>query len=62
MAAMAGLLSVELAKKGSYRLGDPVVGHGIATINAAWRVVMFCAALAAALLAAAIGARYAYLE
>jgi len=61
MAAMAGLLGVELEKKGSYRLGDPVVGHGIATIDVAWRVVMFCAALAVALLAAAIGARYASL-
>lgn len=61
MAAMAGLLSVGLEKKGSYRLGDPVVGHEIATIDAAWCVVKLCSALAVALLAAAIGARHAYL-
>lgn len=61
MAAMAGLLSVELEKKGSYRLGDPIVSHGIATIDAAWRVVMFSAVLAVALLAAAIGVRHVYL-
>ena len=61
MAAMAGLLRVELEKKGHYRLGDPVVGLGTATIDAAWRVVTFCAALDATLVAAAIGVRRAYI-
>jgi adenosylcobinamide-phosphate synthase len=45
MAAMAGLLGVELEKVGHYRLGDPVAPVGAATIARAWRVAWLAAAL-----------------
>jgi adenosylcobinamide-phosphate synthase len=52
MAAMAGLLGVELEKVGCYRLGGGLAPAGHATIAAAWRVAS-AAALGAAVLAAA---------
>jgi adenosylcobinamide-phosphate synthase len=45
MAAMAGLLGVELEKVGHYRLGDPVAPVGAPTIARAWRVAWLAAAL-----------------
>lgn len=60
MAAMAGLLGVELEKKGEYRLGDPLVAVEPDAIDATWRVVLLCATLAATLTALSIGARHAY--
>jgi adenosylcobinamide-phosphate synthase len=50
MAAMAGLLGVELEKVGCYRLGEGLGAAGPGTIVAAWRIA-FAAALAAAALA-----------
>lgn len=46
MAAMAGLLRVQLEKVGHYRLGDAVEPVGGETIDRAWRLVFVCAALA----------------
>lgn len=46
MAAMAGLLGVELEKVGHYRLGDPVAPVGAATIGRAWRLTRLAATLA----------------
>jgi adenosylcobinamide-phosphate synthase len=40
MAAMAGLLGVELAKEGHYRLGEPVESLEPRQIRAAWRIVV----------------------
>lgn len=59
MAAMAGLLGVELEKVGCYRLGDPRAPVGPGTVAAAWRIAQaavlgFAAALTAALAAAAL--------
>lgn len=54
MAAMAGLLGVELEKVGCYRLGDGAAPVGAATIAAAWRVAslaMLASAAAAAVVA-----------
>jgi adenosylcobinamide-phosphate synthase len=56
MAALAGVLGVELEKVGHYRLGDPVAVPGPETIAAAWRVVSLGGLLAAALSVAALGA------
>jgi adenosylcobinamide-phosphate synthase len=57
MAAMAGLLRVELEKRGHYRLGDPVEPLRRGLIDEACRIVQLAAllfaGLAAALLAAA---------
>ncbi|WP_438034565.1 adenosylcobinamide-phosphate synthase CbiB [Sorangium sp. So ce204] len=57
MAAMAGLLRVELEKRGHYRLGDPVEPLRRGLIDEACRIVLLAAllfaGLAAALLAAA---------
>ncbi len=55
MAAMAGLLGVELQKLGHYRLGDPLREVGPETISAAWRIA-FLATIAAAILGAALAA------
>ncbi|MFL5263083.1 MAG: adenosylcobinamide-phosphate synthase CbiB [Anaeromyxobacteraceae bacterium] len=55
MAAMAGLLGVELEKVGCYRLGGGLAPAGHATIAAAWRVAAVAALGAAALAAAASG-------
>lgn len=54
MAAMAGLLGVELVKIGHYRLGDPIRSVTAETIAAAWRLVTLAAAAAA--LAAGVAA------
>lgn len=55
MAAMAGLLGVELEKLGHYRLGDPLRPVGAETIAAAWRIA-FLATLAAAAIGVAVAA------
>jgi adenosylcobinamide-phosphate synthase len=47
MAAMAGLLGIELAKEGHYRLGDPEVPLAPVMIAASWRIVTLAAALVA---------------
>lgn len=57
MAAMAGLLGVELEKPGHYRLGEPVHPLATDTIDAAWRTVRVSAFLAAGLFAALIALR-----
>lgn len=49
MAAMAGLLGVELEKVGHYRLGDPLRPVDHDTVAGAWRLVVVAVALAAAL-------------
>jgi len=59
MAAMAGLLGVELAKTGHYRLGDPLRPLSSRTIAAAWRLVVIAALLALVATALAIGLRVA---
>lgn len=59
MAAMAGLLGVELEKVGHYRLGDPLAPATHATIAAAWRVARAACLAAAALAVAAAGALHA---
>ncbi|MGB8930313.1 MAG: adenosylcobinamide-phosphate synthase CbiB [Anaeromyxobacteraceae bacterium] len=46
MAAMAGLLGVELEKPGHYRLGDPTAPVVPATIARAWGVARFASTLA----------------
>jgi adenosylcobinamide-phosphate synthase len=56
MAAMAGLLGVELEKAGCYRLGGGLAPASAATIDAAWRVAATAALAAAALAAAGAGA------
>jgi adenosylcobinamide-phosphate synthase len=53
MAAMAGLLEVELEKEGHYRLGDPVRAVEAETIGAAWRIAFTAMLVAAAIAAAA---------
>jgi adenosylcobinamide-phosphate synthase len=55
MAALAGLLGVELEKVGHYRLGDPAEAIGPGHIDAAWRIVSLAAFLAVALSLAVIG-------
>jgi adenosylcobinamide-phosphate synthase len=59
MAAIAGLLAVELEKPGQYRLGTPAAAPTAATIAGAWRLVTIVFAAAALLCAAAILARHA---
>jgi adenosylcobinamide-phosphate synthase len=59
MAAMAGLLGVELAKAGHYRLGDARAELEPAQIDRAWRVVGAAGALGLVLAAAALGVRHA---
>ena len=54
MAAMAGLLGVELEKVDHYRLGDPVRPVEASTIALAWRLDRVAAALTAALAVAAL--------
>ncbi len=55
MAAMAGLLGVELEKIGCYRLGDGLAPASHGAIAAAWRFASIAALGAAALAAAASG-------
>ncbi|AUX19817.1 cobalamin biosynthesis protein CobD [Sorangium cellulosum] len=56
MAAMAGLLRVELEKRGHYRLGDPVEPLRRELIDEACRIVVLAALLFTALAAVAAGA------
>jgi adenosylcobinamide-phosphate synthase len=48
MAVMAGLLQVELAKTGAYRLGDPIRPLTLGCIDAAWRIAGIAFGFAAA--------------
>jgi adenosylcobinamide-phosphate synthase len=58
MAAMAGLLSVQLEKVGHYELGDPVAALEIGKIDEAWRIAAVGASIAVAL--AALGILYVH--
>jgi adenosylcobinamide-phosphate synthase len=60
MAAMAGLLGVELAKAGCYRLGDASERVRPAHVDRAWRAVVLAAALATAGAAVILEVRRAY--
>ena len=60
MAAMAGLLGVELEKVGHYRLGDPIEPLGPATIRAAWRIVATAILIGAVLALAVLGGIHAW--
>jgi adenosylcobinamide-phosphate synthase len=55
MAAMAGLLGVELSKQGHYCLGDPLEALTLTKIDAAVRVVTLAAFLSAAAVAFTLG-------
>jgi adenosylcobinamide-phosphate synthase len=57
MAAMAGLLGLELAKAGHYRLGDAVEVLEPRQIDRASRVTLFASVLAVALTTAILGGR-----
>jgi adenosylcobinamide-phosphate synthase len=59
MAAMAGLLGVQLEKAGDYRLGDADLALEPRAIDEAWQLAALGAALGALLAALAIGARHA---
>lgn len=59
MAAMAGLLGVQLEKLGEYRLGDRILPAVPETIDAAWRIAGLAAVLAGALCGALAMARSA---
>jgi adenosylcobinamide-phosphate synthase len=61
MAAMAGILGVELEKAGHYRLGDPIEPLGPGKIDDAWSAVRLAAALAVVVTSALMGARLAAL-
>jgi adenosylcobinamide-phosphate synthase len=61
MAAMAGILGVELEKVGHYRLGDPIEPLGPAKIDQAWSAARLAALLAVVVMTAAVGARLAAL-
>jgi len=54
MAAMAGLLRVELAKAGHYRLGDAAEPIAVSLIDRAWRLVSWAVVIAALSCALAI--------
>jgi adenosylcobinamide-phosphate synthase len=58
MAAMAGLLAIQLEKAGHYRLGDPDQALELRKIEDAWRVTALSFALASGLALALIGARH----
>ena len=58
MAAMAGLLGVQLTKADEYRLGDPERALEPRTIDEAWRIATLGAALCALLCALLVGARH----
>jgi adenosylcobinamide-phosphate synthase len=60
MAAMAGLLGVELEKPGHYRLGDRMHDLSTQTIDAAWRAVIVAACVTAFVFVLLIGARRAW--
>jgi adenosylcobinamide-phosphate synthase len=55
MAAVAGLLGVQLEKVGRYRLGDPVEPLGAEKIAAAWRLASLAAFLAVGISVAVLG-------
>jgi adenosylcobinamide-phosphate synthase len=57
MAAMAGVLGVELEKRGHYTLGDPIEPLAPAQIDVAWRLTRLAAALAVLLTAGILEAR-----
>jgi len=57
MAAMAGLLHVQLEKKGHYRLGDPLAPLGAENIETAWRIVLVAAVFAFAATATTLALR-----
>lgn len=59
MAAMAGLLRIELKKSGHYRLGDALDGLDVSKITQACLVMGAAAALGLALAFMALGAKYA---
>jgi adenosylcobinamide-phosphate synthase len=59
MAAMAGVLGVELEKQGHYTLGDPIEPLAPAQIDVAWRLIGLAAALAVLLTAVTMEARIA---
>jgi adenosylcobinamide-phosphate synthase len=61
MAAMAGLLGVQLTKAGHYSLGDPGEAAGPRTIDEAWRTVQLAGLLAAALAGLWLNGRHAFL-
>jgi adenosylcobinamide-phosphate synthase len=58
MAAMAGVLGVELEKRGHYRLGDPIEPLGAAKIDEAWSLVKVAAVIGVAVCAAIVEARH----
>ncbi len=60
MAAMAGLLRIELAKDGHYRLGDALDGLDVSKITEACVVTAATAALALAMAFMALGAKHAF--
>lgn len=60
MATMAGILGVELEKKGHYALGDRIEPIGVGKIEEAWHLVKVAAGLAVALYAALLGVRHAW--
>jgi adenosylcobinamide-phosphate synthase len=62
MAAMAGLLGVELEKVGHYRLGDPLGPVEPSTIALAWRLDRIAGALAAAIAVATLAATHGALH
>jgi adenosylcobinamide-phosphate synthase len=59
MAAMAGILGVELAKAGQYRLGEAIEPLVPAQIDRAWRVTRLGAILAVIAATAMLGVRIA---
>jgi adenosylcobinamide-phosphate synthase len=61
MAAMAGVLGLELAKEGYYRLGDAIEPLVPGKIDEAWSVVRLAAIGAVAATSAVVGARLAAL-
>lgn len=58
MAAMAGLLGVQLDKPGHYVLGDAVNHVSVTTIDTAWRIVRDACWTAAVLAVLALGVRH----
>lgn len=60
MAVMAGLLRVRLEKIGHYRLGDASEPVTREKLDVAWRIVVVCAALAAAIAVIVLGARHVH--
>jgi adenosylcobinamide-phosphate synthase len=60
MAAMAGLLRVELEKVGHYKLGEPIEALTVEKIDRAWRVVTLAAMTGVLLFAVAQGVWHAY--